>query len=169
MKTVFLVFGIFISCSAYSKEDCSLSALHLNYKSNISESLYYTGTCHYRNKDYEKSAKAWQQLAELNNVEKEYQHLQINVLNNLGYLMFFSLGIEKEQSKAISYWKKAITLGQAESEYHLCHAYADRKESTYNREKAKMYCKKALLIYRGMKQKDEEILSQIEKYYKRVK
>lgn len=160
---------MFITANAYSKEDCSLEALNLSNRSNIAERLFYTGTCHYRNQDYQLSAQAWQQLAEHNAVDREYQELQIDVLNNLGYLMFFGLGIEKNQAKAIEYWKKAISLGQTESEYHLCHAYADRSQPTYDRDNAKIHCKKAILIYRGMQPRDEEILSYIEKYYEQVK
>ena len=169
MKKVLILIGLCTSFLAYGKEDCSLEALKLSNKSNIEERLFYTGTCHYRNKDYAYSAKAWKQLADMDNVDKEHLKLQVDVLNNLGYLMFFGLGIEKSQYKAIEYWKKAITLGQTESEYHLCHAYADNKQSTYNREKAQMHCKKALLIYRGMDPRDDEILSLIEAYYEKVK
>lgn len=154
---------------AYGKEDCSLKSLTLNNGSNIAERLFYTGTCHYRNEEYTQSAILWKQLADMDNVDKEYKKSQVDVLNNPGYLMFFGLGVDKDQFKAIAYWKKAITLGQTESEYHLCHAYADNKEPTYNREKAQMYCAKALLVYRGMEPRNEQILSLVEGYYEQVK
>lgn len=169
MRTIVLVLGLLVCASVNAREDCSLNALKLERGSDVALRLFYTGTCHYRNKEYAKSARVWQQLAELKTVKKEYQQLQVDVLNNLGYLMFFGLGIDKDQERAISYWQKAITLGQTESEYHLCHAYADKRQATYNREKARLHCKKALLIYRGMDPKDEQILSLIEKYYERVK
>ncbi len=169
MKTLLIILTLLISSAAFSKESCTKEALNLNNESNKAEILYYTGTCHYRNEEYDLSAKLWEQLAEIKNIEEEQKHLQINVLNNLGYLMFYGLGIEKNQIKAISFWEKAITMGQTESEYHLCHAYADEKESTYNKEKAKLHCNKALLIYRGMVPRDEEILSLIENYYDQVK
>ena len=169
MRAIFLITVLFISSSLYGKEECDLEALNLSEKSNVAERLFYTGTCHYRNKDYDKSAKLWQQLAEMKVIHEDYKNLQVDVLNNLGYLMFFGFGIEKNQIKAISYWKKAITLGHYESEYHLCHAYADKKQSTFDREKAKKHCEKALLIYRGMEPRDKEILSYIESYYDEVK
>ncbi len=169
MKVILLIIGIFVSSSIYAIEDCSLDALNLSDESNMAEQLFYTGTCHYRNKNYDKAVKTWEQLAKLNLLEQEDQNLQSDVLNNLGYLIFFGLGVERDQSKAISYWKKAITMGQTESEYHLCHAFADKKQSTYNRKRAKKHCHKALLIYRGMEPKDQEILSMIESYYADVK
>ena len=169
MKVLFLIVGFFVSFSAYSKEDCSLGALKLDKESDEVKKLFYTGTCHYRNNDYEKSAELWQKLIKIETNKKETQDLQIIVLNNLGYLMFYGLGVDENKSEAISYWKKAITLGETEAEYHLCHAYADNKEPTYNRRKAQLHCKKALLIYRGMEPKDEEILTLIENYYDKVK
>lgn len=169
MRAIALLAILLTTSNIYGKEDCSLESLKLNEKSNIAERLFYTGTCHYRNKDYDKSAKSWQQLAEMDAIDKDYKNLQVDVLNNLGYLMFFGLGMEKNQNKAITYWQKAITLGHYESEYHLCHAYADKKQPTFNREKAKKHCEKALLIYRGMEPRDKEILSYIESYYNDVK
>ena len=83
--------------------------------------------------------------------------------------MFYGLGIPENKSKAITYWNKAITLGHIKSECHLCHAYTDKKEPTYNSNLVKIHCKKALLICRGMDEKDEEALRVIEDFYTAVK
>ncbi|MCW8930880.1 MAG: sel1 repeat family protein [Gammaproteobacteria bacterium] len=168
MKYLMLIIFFWLVQPVYAKEDCSLSGIELEEESNDAVKLYYTGTCHYRNKDYQMAAKQWKQLSQLNNVPREYEELQINVLNNLGYLMFFGYGVEKKQFEAVDYWQKAVSLGHTESEYHLCHAYADTKESTYNKLKAKQHCSKALLIYNGLEEKDDEILRQIKKYNNQV-
>lgn len=168
MKRLFLIISVLVSTSIFAKEDCSLKGVDLDETSNIAERLFYTGTCHYRNEDYALAAKAWKELSYLKNVESEYQYLQIDVLNNLGYLMFFGYGVPKEQNKALSFWKKAITLGHYESEYHLCHAYADKKQPSYNLFKARKHCEKALLIYNGMEKKDVEILNILKKYNSQV-
>jgi len=164
-----LTFVLLASLSAisYSKEDCSLEANGLSKDDDIARQLFYTGTCHYRNKDYDKSAGVWEKLAVMEEVHPDSQGLQIDVLNNLGYLMFFGYGIEENKEKAIEFWKKAISLGQYEAEYHLCHAYADSDEPTYNKSKAKKHCEKAYLIYSGLEKTSEgdaEILQQIKEY-----
>ena len=168
MKYFFTIVFLFYSLTAIAKEDCSLKGIELDESSNIAEKLFYTGTCHYRNEDHSLSANAWKELAKLKNIEPEYKDLQIDVLNNLGYLLFFGYGIEKNQSEAMGYWKQAISMGHTESEYHLCHAYADSEESTYNVQAAKKHCEKALLIYKGMEEPDQVILKQIEKYNSEV-
>lgn len=149
---------------AYSNENCDLEAIGLDKTSDIAEKLFFTGTCHYRNKEYELSVKNWEMLSSLNNINPAYEEYQIDVLNNLGYMKFFGYGTIKNQIQGIEYWKRAILMGHSEAEYHLCHAYADKNESTYHLAKAKKHCKKALLIYKGMDEQDMEIINIIEKY-----
>lgn len=169
LRNIF-VFTVFLlqSLVVIAKEDCSLKGIALDDDAHVSERLFYTGTCHYRNKDYSLSATAWRELAQLKNVPPEYEGYQIDVLNNLGYLLFFGYGLEKNQREAMNYWRQAISLGHTESEYHLCHAYADNEESTYDVFKAKKHCAKALLIYQGMEDPDQEILNQLEAYNSQV-
>ncbi len=160
-----------LSVSVFAKEDCSFEANGLSKEDDIAQQLFYTGTCHYRNKDYDKSAKAWEELAAIKEVNLEYKHLQIDVLNNLGYLKFFGYGIKEDKNQAIEFWNKAILLGQYESEYHLCHAYADDNQPTFDRSKAKKHCEKAYLIFNGIDEKSEgdaEILKQIKIYRKKL-
>lgn len=152
---------------AKAKEPCTLESIGLTENSPIPEQLFYTGTCHYRNEYFAKAVTPWIQLAKLKNVDSSHVDLQIDTLNNLGYMMFFGYGIDMDQRKALSYWKKAVSLGHTESEYHLCHAYADKKYPTFNPLNAKPHCKKALLIYQEIKsrsQDEETILSQINEY-----
>lgn len=163
MKAIPLIF-LFFSSIALSKERCNLDSIGLDQESQTAEKLFYTGTCHFRNKDYDLSVENWLKLASLENIDPEYQDLQIDVLNNLGYMRFFGYGIEKDQWAAIEYWKQAILMGHEEAEYHLCHAYADRDEPTYTLPRARKHCKKALLIYSGMEDPDEEILEGIKSY-----
>ena len=161
-----------ISLLSSAKEDCSLKSIGLSKADDIAEQLFYTGTCHYRNKEYDKSALSWEKLAKLEKVNPEYQELQIDVLNNLGYLMFFGYGVKENKTQAIEYWQKAIILGQIESEYHLCHAYADTDQPTYDRAKAKTHCDKAYLIYKGMDDKTKgqsAIFEDIKMYQSQLK
>ena len=156
-----------LSADPLGKEDCSLEAIGLSLEDDIAHRLFYTGTCHYRNQDYEKSAAAWEQLANMEDVSPESQSLRVDVLNNLGYLKFFGYGIREDKEQALDYWKMAISLGHYESEYHLCHAYADSDQPTFNRGKAEKHCEKAYLIYNGMEERTEsevEILRQIREY-----
>ena len=169
MKYIISIAILFVSSVASSQEDCSPESIGLESSSHIIEKLFYSGTCHYRNEEYDLSAKYWGELSELKNVEEEYQELQIDSLNNLGYLKFYGYGIAEDKEAAVSYWKKAILLGHYESEFHLCHAYADKDEPTYNYSLGKKHCEKAFLIYNGMEKPDKEIMASIKKYRSKLK
>jgi len=168
MKQTLIVMILMFTPFAYSGESCKEAAIGLDEKSDIAEKLFYTGTCHYRNKEYGLSVKNWEKLSSLTNVDPAYEEYQIDVLNNLGYMKFYGYGTNKNQRLAVDYWQKAILMGHEEAEYHLCHAYADEGESTFHLAKAKKHCKKALLIYRGMDKKDMEIINIIEKYKRQI-
>jgi TPR repeat protein len=167
MKLLLILFLFSFSVSAIAKEDCSSEALDFSENEDIEVELFYTGTCHYRNEDYEQSAKNWEKLAAITNINPKHKELQVSVLNNLAYLKFFGLGINKSQHQAIEYWTKAVSLGHIEAEFHLCHAFGDSEQSTFEREKAILHCDKAFLIYNGIEEPDEsdkQILDTIKKY-----
>lgn len=172
MKTLALLLVLSVPLCAAANESCTLEELKLSPASPLAERLFYTGTCHYRNKEYQQSVELWKKLLELRTVEPAHTALQVSALNNLGYMLFFGNGIAENKQEAIAYWNKAIGMGHTEAEYHLCHAYADVDVSTYNPVKAIAHCEKAELIYRGMREKgsdDGEILKQIETYLKQLK
>lgn len=172
MKTLtfltLLLFPIFV----FANESCSLEEINLTADSAQAEKLFYTGTCHYNNKQYEKSVALWKELSNLKDIEPAHTELQISALNNLGYMLFFGYGVEENKTYAIEHWNKAIGLGHTEAEYHLCHAYADSEVSTYNPTKALPHCEKAKLIYQGIEEKNDNekiILGQIKNYLKHLK
>jgi TPR repeat protein len=155
----------------FAKESCALKDLELETSSRA-ERLYFEGTCHYRNKDYSDSVRLWKELSKLETVKPEDAALKIDVLNNLGYMLFFGYGVKADQREALGLWHKAVGMGHTESEFHLCHAYADADESTYDPIKAIGHCDKAELVYLGMEEKDKdekEILRQIQNYKKQLK
>ncbi len=168
MKSFVLLFLIFIGSDLLAAENCKKSAIGLENSEDMAEIYFFIGTCHYRNEDYKKAVDSWQKLIKLEHISEEFESLTIDVLNNLGFMMFFGLGIEKDQQQAIDYWKQAILEGHDEAEYHLCHAYADNQQSTYNPPKAKKHCRKALLIYQSMEPQDTEILNDIRNYLSRL-
>lgn len=168
MKLIIAILLVTLSFVALSEEGCDLKSIGLDKESDIAERLFFTGTCHYRNKEYNLSVKNWEKLSALKNINPVYEEYQIDVLNNLGYMKFFGYGTTKDQSQALELWKKAILLGHYEAEYHLCHAYADKDESTYHLVKARKHCEKALLIYKGMDEPDIEIIDIIEKYKSQI-
>ena len=88
-----LPFLILTLCShfALANEPCSLADIKLTEDSPQAEKLFYTGTCHYRNEQYEKSVVLWKELSLLDDIPDEYVELQISALSNLGYMLFFWL------------------------------------------------------------------------------
>ncbi|WP_053094153.1 SEL1-like repeat protein [Cellvibrio sp. pealriver] len=122
-----LPFLMLILCSHFvlANEPCSLADIKLTEDSPQAERLFYTGTCHYRNEQYEKSVALWKELSLLDDIPDEYVELQISALSNLGYMLFFGYGVKENKTEAIDYWNRAVALGHTEAEYHLCHAIAD--------------------------------------------
>jgi len=168
MKLILITIMMTLSFFARSNEACDLEAIGLNKNSDIERQLFFTGTCHYRNKEFDLAVKSWEELSSLKNINQEYNEYQIDVLNNLGYMKFFGYGTTKDQPQAIVYWKEAILLGHYEAEFHLCHAYADKNELTYHLAKARKHCEKALLIYKGMDEQDKETIDIIKKYRSQI-
>lgn len=164
MKIIFILVFTAFPGLAFGATECGLEDIGLEHSSNRAEKLFYTGTCHYRNEDYVLAVEKWEELLSLEGIDPEYEELQIDALNNLGFMLFFGYGTEKDKAGAVGYWKSAILMGHEESEYHLCHAYAEKDQPTFHLAKARKHCRKALLIYRGMDDPDEEILQQIKKY-----
>lgn len=158
---------LLLSLQVQARESCALADIGLTPGSPVPQQLYYAGTCHYRNGDHAKAVQQWIRLANLTHVDTRFIPLQVNVLNNLGYMLFFGLGIKEDQRKAVTYWEKAVAFGQGESEYHLCHAYADKSTLTYNPAKALQHCQKAVTLYRNRKDDSadkELILRQLDEY-----
>ena len=168
MRVLFGIVFLAFSVLAIGKEKCDLESIGLDYQSSDIEVYFYTGTCHYRNEDYGLAVKNWEKLSLIKDNSSKDEELKIDVLNNLGYMKFFGFGTPKDQDAAINYWKEAILLGHFEAEYHLCHAYADKNEPTFNLAKAKKHCEKAKLIYKGQDEPDKDILSDIETYLNQI-
>ena len=148
-------------------ESCDPNDLNLPSSTIHPEHLFYVGTCNYRNKNYSKAARLWEKLLSIKGIDSEYHELQVSAHNNLGYLLFYGLGVKQNKIEALNHWNKAISLGHTESEFHLCHAYADTEELTYDPAKARLHCSKAELIYKGIEERDEiqeDILAIIRKY-----
>ena len=164
MRVFCLLFFMIFPSYLFASDSCTLSEVGLNEESKQPEKLFYIGTCNYRNQKYSESVRLWKQLIELKNIDAEFIELQIDAMNNLGFMLFSGYGVGEDKKLAIEYWEKAISLGHTESEYHLCHAHADKKVSTYNPVKARLHCRKAKLIYQGIEKKskdDELVLKQI--------
>lgn len=160
--------ALFTAAEAFSSESCDRDSLGIEEESSEIEGFFYTGTCHYRNEDYGLSVENWEKVASLEPISSEDEELKVDVLNNLGYMKFFGYGTLRDQQTAISYWREAILLGHYEAEYHLCHAYADRNQLTFDLAKARKHCEKARLIYKGKEDSDPSILSDIETYLEKI-
>lgn len=162
------LFLLMTSTFAYSKEKCDLASVGLSEYAHEIEKLYYVGTCNYRNEDYELSVQYWEKIPKILNIGLELKTLQISVLNNLGYMKFFGFGTNQDQPKAMEYWKQAVSMGNDEAEYHLCHAYADQAEPTFNLSRARRHCNKAFVVYNGMIPPNEKILKSIKGYLEQI-
>ena len=163
---VLLLVGI--SSYALADEACDENALGLESSDSTITRLFYTGTCHYRNRAYGDAVTYWQQIPLLDPANADEQALSLHSLNNLGYLLFFGLGVEEDKSTALEYWQTATEQGHDEAVYHLCHAYADVDQPTYDSYQAKPYCQKAKRIYLDKQREDDVILEAIDGYLKQL-
>lgn len=127
------------------------------------ECRFYKGTRYFREKNYSVAMQEWLAVVDTKDMPKELEHLRLSAQNNLGYLHYVGLGIQKNSEVAIQkYWLPAEKAGHEEAAYHLCHAYADE-----NRKAALGYCREALRRYRKLSDDDEEnseVISQLRRY-----
>lgn len=151
-----------ISTCVLAKEDCSDDAYSSPEYAYVSEKYFYQGTCHYRNKEYDLAAVKWRELVNYDGEPDCCLDLKISASNNLGYLLFFGFGVEENKQEALSHWHYAVSKGQTESEYHLCHAYADLDQPTYDKERAKLHCEKARLVYQGIENPNSDEIQILE-------
>lgn len=129
--------------------------------------LFHLGTTAFRAKEFEAAAISWKALIALKAIPVELAYLKVDAYNNLGYLYFSGLGMSANRAAAIDYWQFATKSGNEESAYHLCHAYADRKETRYAPQLARGYCKEALRRYGLLKEHDpgfDTIVADIHSY-----
>ena len=131
-----------ISSISFAKEDCRIAPLQMQDEPRLVQD-FFIGNCHYRNQDYARAATQWNKVLNTAPPSGPFNEMQINSMNNLGFLLFNGLDIKPDQQKALSLWHKASKAGQAESTYHLCHAYARPDTPQFNTIKAKIYCNKA--------------------------
>ncbi|HEX5737881.1 MAG TPA: hypothetical protein VFY22_05175 [Hydrogenophaga sp.] len=80
------------------------------------ESAYNKGVEAYRAKDYTSARQHWAMALPLGHSSAE---------NNLGYLLYYGLGGDAEQERAVALWRKAAFAGHSEAQWHLGHAYQD--------------------------------------------
>lgn len=149
-----LVLGAMLSAPAIGASMCPLEELK-NKAASSPHCHFYQGTAAYRDEDFELAAKHWKNLIALKSVTADERYLQVGAYNNLGFLYFNGNGVAVNKPAAIDYWTFASNSGNEESTYHLCHAYADRKEPTYNPGLARANCTEALRRYELLKNLDD--------------
>jgi len=162
--------AVLSAATAYGAEMCRLDEL-TEAAADDPRCYFYSGTSAYRANDFKFAAANWKRLIALKLVAIEFEHLKVDAYNNLGYLYFFGNGVKRNREVAIKYWKYSLSAGNEESAYHLCHAYGDRKEPTYNSKLALGYCKEGLRRYEALKDINvgqDEILRQLNAYVREL-
>lgn len=173
MNTLKLLIATVIFASATTAgaaEMCKLEKLQ-SVTANDPVCYFYSGTASFRDGKYSDAAASWTKLANLKSVPVELEHLKTSAYNNLGFLYFTGKGLTTDKKLAIKYWNYATEAGNEEAGYHLCHAYADKREPTYNPKTALGYCKEALRRYSQLQNSNEdnsEIVRQINSYLSRL-
>lgn len=128
---------------------------------------YYTGTKHFRAKEYAAALEQWQAVVDQSDIPVEFEYLRANAQSNIGFLYYMGWGVEPNLDIAIErYWLPAEKAGHDEAAYHLCHAYADDGNQL-----ALGYCREALRRYNtstGTDHQESEIIAQLRKYIARL-
>ncbi len=97
MKNLVAIALCLVVPSVIAKEDCSPAAIGIDETSSQIAKYFYTGTCHYRNEDYQLSVENWELLVPLQASTADDEETKIDVLNNLGYMKFFGFGTDQDQ------------------------------------------------------------------------
>jgi TPR repeat protein len=80
------------------------------------DSAYNQGVAAYRAKDFATARKHW---------ASSVADGDLSAQNNLGYLLYYGLGGERDTEGAVRLWRKAATAGHPEALWHLGDAYQD--------------------------------------------
>ena len=147
---------------AQDETGCKLEEVGSDVPADHPVCLFYTGTWHYRNERMADAVASWTELVELPAIPAEFDDLRISTLNNLGHMRFYGLGISEDKSLAMRYWMEAVSLGHDETEFHLCHAYGEPGEPTYDVHRARRHCRKAEAIYASIEDPDNDDLQVLE-------
>lgn len=150
-----------------AREPCDAASVGLTDASTEAERLFFTGTCHFRNGEHEKSVDLWTRLIERDETDARVRELQADALSNLGYMLFFGNGVATDRRRAVENWQRAVTIGHTEAHYHLCHAHADRAQPTFDAAVARPHCETARRIYARIESptaSDRTILAQVDRY-----
>ena len=162
---------LFVFSAASGAADmCKLDKLK-SVPANDPACYFYSGTASFRGGNYSDAAASWTKLVSLKSVPVDLEHFRTSAYNNLGYLYFFGRGVKKDKALAIQYWNYATRAGNEESAYHLCHAYGEKNEPTYNPKIALTYCKEALRRYNQLPKGGEggsDVVRQINAYIARL-
>ena len=78
------------------------------------ESPYNLGVEAYKTKNYKEAAVQWSKAVAQGNV---------SAMNNLGYLLYYGYGTNKDPETAIDLWRVASYSGHSESQWHLGNAF----------------------------------------------
>lgn len=132
---------------------------------------FYLGTSAYRIQNFAQAAMHWKRLVAVKPVPADQQHYRLSAYNNLGFLYFLGKGVKTNKPAALKYWHFASKLGHEESTYHLCHAYAEADEPSYDPVLAREYCAEGLRRYKrvkGTQDWDEEVVAQIQSHLRKL-
>jgi len=165
-RLVPVVLLLTLSTVSEAAEMCAQSQLQA-LPSNHPECLFYTGTEHFRKKNYVAARLQWQALLDSKDLPLEHEHFRTSAYNNLGFLHYMGLGTPPDHALAIKKWTHAMNLGHEEAAYHLCHSYGDASEPEYNPKRALSYCRESLRRYGQLKSHDKsssKVIDQLRKY-----
>lgn len=80
------------------------------------ETAYNRGVDAYKMKHYTVAAAEW---------AKAVDDGDTTAMNNLGYLLYYGYGVDKDVDRAVRLWRAAAYAGESEAQMHLGTAYGD--------------------------------------------
>jgi TPR repeat protein len=103
-------------------------------------------------KDYAAAREHWLRASEAG---------EVSALNNLGYLLYYGLGGEPDQDRAVTLWKRAALLGHSEAQWHLGHAFEGGEGVPRSEIEAYAWYRCAVESAEGAPAEEKEVESQI--------
>lgn len=167
----FVAFVIAVAASHSSAQDGCIPPPSPSTTRAYVECLFFSGTQHFRGKEYPRALALWQQLAELPEMSAELEAYRLDAYNNVGFLLYMGWGTAPQRQKSLQLWQSAYKAGHAEATYHLCHFYGEPAEPEYEPALALRYCREALLRYKKLGDRpgqSEAVVKQLELYVSRL-
>lgn len=108
-------------------------------------------------------------IIKLEELEEEFNPILLRSYNVLGLMYMHGFDEGKEEYKAIELWKRALAMGDTQSNYNICILYSEIDSKVYDPIQALPYCISAREYYESIKQSIKSNRNFLDRLNKKIK